>query len=96
MIYLDWQLTIASLISLPLLLVATNIFKNAIKSSFQDVRTQISNLNSFVQEHVTGMNIVQIFNREEEEAKKFKEINAQHRDANIRSIWAYSIFFPVH
>jgi len=59
------------------------------------VRTQISNLNSFVQEHVTGMNIVQIFNREEEEAKKFKEINAQHRDANIRSIWAYSIFFPV-
>ena len=95
MIYLDWQLTIASLISLPLLIVATNIFKNAIKSSFQDVRTQISNLNSFVQEHVTGMNIVQIFNREEEEAKKFKEINAQHRDANIRSIWAYSIFFPV-
>ena len=95
MIYLDWQLTIASLISLPLLIVATNIFKNAIKSSFQDVRTQISNLNSFVQEHVTGMNIVQIFNREEEEAKKFHKINALHRDANIRSIWAYSIFFPV-
>ena len=95
MVYLDWQLTIASLISLPLLLIATNIFKNAIKSSFRDVRTQISNLNSFVQEHVTGMNIVQIFNREEEEAKKFKTINAEHGDANIRSIWAYSIFFPV-
>jgi ATP-binding cassette, subfamily B, multidrug efflux pump len=95
MIYLDWQLTITSLISLPILIIATNIFKNAIKSSFQDVRTQISNLNSFVQEHVTGMNIVQIFNREEEEAAKFREINAKHRDANIRSIWAYSIFFPV-
>ncbi len=95
MLWLDWKLTLISLTSLPLLFIATNIFKNAIKSSFQDVRTQISKLNAFVQEHVTGMNIVQIFNREEEEAAKFREINKLHRDANIRSIWAYSVFFPV-
>lgn len=95
MFFLNWQLTLVSMVSLPLLFWATNIFKNSIKSSFQDVRTQVSKINAFVQEHVTGMNIVQIFNREEEEGKKFREINAEHRDAHIRSIWAYSVFFPV-
>lgn len=95
MLYTDWRLTIVSLISLPLLIVATNIFKNSIKKSFQDVRTNVSRLNAFVQEHLTGMNIVQVFGREKQEFEKFKEINKQHRDAHIRSVWAYSIFFPI-
>ncbi|HPH82943.1 MAG TPA: ABC transporter ATP-binding protein, partial [Flavobacteriales bacterium] len=63
--------------------------------SFQDVRTQVARLNTFVQEHITGMNIVQIFNREEEELKRFKEINLQHTQANIRSVWHYSVFLPI-
>jgi ATP-binding cassette subfamily B multidrug efflux pump len=89
------KLTLISLTTIPVLLVATYIFKNAIKSAFQDVRTQVARLNAFVQEHITGMNIVQIFNREETELEKFKEINAKHRDANIRSVWHYSVFYPV-
>jgi ATP-binding cassette subfamily B protein len=70
------------------------MFKNAVNRSFNEVRTQIARLNAFVQEHITGMSVVQIFNREEEEMKKFQDINAEHRDANIKSIWYYSIFFP--
>lgn len=89
------KLTLISLSTIPVLLVATYIFKNAIKAAFQDVRTQVARLNTFVQEHITGMSIVQVFNREEVEFKKFKEINAMHRDANIRSVWHYSVFFPV-
>lgn len=95
MFYTDWRLTLISLSSIPILLIATNIFKNAVRKAFQDVRTQVSRLNTFVQEHITGMAIVQIFNREEKEYKKFLEINAAHRDANIKSIWHYSVFFPV-
>lgn len=95
MLAADVKLTIISLISLPLLIVATNVFKNSIKKSFQDVRTNVSRLNAFVQEHLTGMNIVQVFNREEAELKKFKKINEDHRDAHIRSVWAYSVFFPI-
>jgi len=91
----DWRLTLISISTIPILLVATNIFKNGIKSSFQDVRTQVARLNTFVQEHITGMNIVQIFNREEEELKRFKEINLQHTQANIRSVWHYSVFLPI-
>lgn len=91
----NWKLSLLVLTPIPLLLIATNIFKNAIKKAFQQVRTQVSVLNSFVQEHITGMNIVQIFNREEEESRKFRDINARHRKAHIRSVWAYSIFFPV-
>ena len=75
MFYTDWRLTIIALSTIPVLLIATNWFKKNIKTSFQDVRTQVSNINSFVQEHLVGMNIVQIFNREEAEFKKFKEIN---------------------
>jgi len=89
------KLTLISLATIPVLLVATYIFKNAVKAAFQDVRTQVARLNAFVQEHITGMNIVQIFNREDAEYKKFEEINEKHRDANIRSIWHYSVFFPV-
>jgi ATP-binding cassette subfamily B protein len=75
--------------------VATYIFKNGIRSSFQDVRTQVSRLNAFLQEHITGMHIVQVFNREKKEMERFQEINAQHRDAHIRSIWYYAVFMPV-
>ncbi len=95
MFYVDWRLTLISLSTIPLLLVATNIFKNGIKNSFQEVRTQLAHLNTFVQEHLTGMSIVQIFNREERELENFKEINKKHADANIRSVWYYSVFFPV-
>lgn len=95
MFYVDWQLTLISLSTIPILLVATYIFKNGIRSSFQDVRTQVSKLNAFLQEHITGMHIVQVFNREEKEMARFKEINAQHRDAHVRSIWYYAVFMPV-
>lgn len=95
MFYVDWRLTLISLSTIPILLVATYIFKNGIKSSFQQVRNEVSRLNAFLQEHITGMNIVQIFNREEEEMKRFKVINAAHRQAHIRSVWYYSIFLPV-
>ncbi|MFT4545551.1 MAG: ATP-binding cassette subfamily B multidrug efflux pump [Bacteroidia bacterium] len=95
MFYVDWQLTLISLSTIPILLVATYIFKNGIRSSFQDVRTQVSRLNAFLQEHITGMHIVQVFNREKKEMERFQEINAQHRDAHIRSIWYYAVFMPV-
>ena len=91
----DWKLSLIAISTIPLLLVATNIFKNGIKSAFQDVRTQVARINTFVQEHITGMNIVQIFNREEEEMQKFREINHEHARAHIRSVWHYSIFLPI-
>lgn len=95
MLVVDWKLALIVMTTVPVLLFATYIFKNAIKSAFQDVRTQIARLNSFVQEHITGMKIIQIFNREEAELEKFKEINKLHREANVRSVWHYSVFFPV-
>ena len=95
MFYMNWKLTLIVLIPIPILLISTRIFKNAIKTSFQEVRKQISGLNSFVQEHITGMNIVQIFSREGVEARKFSKINSAHKKAHIKGIMAYSIFFPV-
>lgn len=95
MFYWNWQLALLSLIPVPLLLWATNIFKNSIRRSFQDVRTQVARLNAFVQEHIQGMTVVQFFARERQEYAKFKAINAEHRHAHIRSVLAYSIFFPV-
>lgn len=95
MLAVDWRLTLISLSTLPLLLFATWVFKNGIRSSFQDVRTAVAKLNSFLQEHITGMGVVQLFNREDEEMRRFTAINADHRDANIRSIWYFSIFLPV-
>ena len=95
MIYTDWRLTIIALLTVPILLVATAWFKKNIKRTFQDVRTQISNLNTFVQEHIVGMSIVQIFNREDAEYQKFFNINIKHRDANIQGIFYYAVFFPV-
>lgn len=95
MLYTDWELTLIVLIPMPFLMVASYVFKEAIKSAFQEVRTQISNLNTFLQEHITGIKIIQYFARENQEMRKFKRINAKHRDAHIRSNWYYSIFFPV-
>ena len=95
MFYINWKLTLIVLIPIPILIFSTNIFKKAIKNSFQEVRKQISSLNSFVQEHITGMNIVQIFSREDIESKKFSKINEAHKKAHIKGIMAYSIFFPV-
>ncbi|HEY0056475.1 MAG TPA: ABC transporter ATP-binding protein [Pedobacter sp.] len=95
MLYTDWELTLIVLAPMPLLILASYVFKEAIKSAFQDVRTQVGNLNTFLQEHITGMSIIKYFARENQEMRKFKQINGKHRDANIRSNWYYSIFFPV-
>ncbi len=95
MFYLNWVFTLVVLIPVPILLFATRLFKNAIEKAFKKVRTQVSRLNTFVQEHIQGMSIVQVFGREEEEERRFKVINAEHRKAHIDSVWAYSIFFPV-
>lgn len=91
----NWKLALLSMVPIPVLLWATNIFKNSIQKSFQDVRTQVARLNAFVQEHIQGMAIVQVFAREAQEHRKFTAINKAHRSAHIRSVLAYSIFFPV-
>jgi ATP-binding cassette subfamily B multidrug efflux pump len=91
----NWVLTLIVLTTIPLLLVATTLFKNGVKKTFNEVRNAVSSLNTFTQEHLTGMRIIQLFNREEQEYEKFTVINDKHRKANIRSIWYYSIFFPV-
>jgi len=95
MLYTDWKLTLVVLAPMPLLILASFVFKEAIKSAFQDVRAQVGHLNTFLQEHISGMSIIKYFARENQEMRKFKQINAKHRDANIRSNWYYSIFFPV-
>jgi ATP-binding cassette subfamily B protein len=91
----SWKLTLVVLLPMPLLLLATYVFKEAIKKAFQDVRRQVTQLNTFLQEHITGISVIQFFARGEQEMKKFKAINAKHRDAHIASNWSYSIFFPV-
>jgi len=95
MLWIEPFLTFVVLLPIPVLLVATRIFQKAIKKAFVSVRNEVSRINVFVQEHVTGMNIIQAFGREEAERGKFAVHNAAHRAANIRSIWAFSIFFPV-
>ena len=95
MLWIDPFLTVVVLLPIPVLLVATRIFQKAIKKAFVSVRNEVSRINVFVQEHVTGMNIIQAFGREVAEREKFAVHNAAHRAANIRSIWAFSIFFPV-
>ena len=91
----DWKLTLISLSTLPILFISTYIFKEKIKITFNRVRNAVSNLNSFVQEHITGMNVVQIFNNEEEEYRKFQEINNEHKRANIKSVLYYAVYYPV-
>ena len=95
MLYTDWRLTLVSLSVLPLLLLASYIFKEGIKKSFQAVRTYVSAQNTFLQEHITGMHIVQIFNKENTEYQKFSKINKDLKDANIKGVMYYSVFFPV-
>jgi ATP-binding cassette subfamily B protein len=95
MFYIDWKLTLVSLSTLPLLLLSTYIFKEKIKVVFNEVRVAVANLNTFVQEHITGMSVVQIFNAEASEIEKFKEINREHRRANVKSVFYYAVYFPV-
>jgi len=91
----DWKLALITLIPMPFLMLSTYVFKEAIKSSFQEVRTQVAHLNTFLAEHISGISIIQYFSREDQEMRKFKAVNMKYRDANIRSNWYYSIFFPV-
>jgi ATP-binding cassette, subfamily B, multidrug efflux pump len=95
MFWVDWRLTLMSLASFPILIVATYFFKESVNKSFIRVRNAVANLNAFVQEHITGMAIVQAFAAEDKEFNKFKTINKEHRNANINAIFAYSVFFPV-
>ncbi len=95
MFYTDWRLSIVGLCTLPFLILSTYVFKEKVKVSFNEVRTAVSNLNSFLQEHITGMNIVQIFGAEDKELKKFQTINKEHKKANIKSVFYYSVYFPV-
>jgi len=95
MFWIDWQLTLIALIPFPFLIVATYYFKESVNTSFISVRNAIANLNAFVQEHLTGITIVQAFAAEEREFKKFDTINKEHRSANIKAIFAYSVFFPI-
>jgi ATP-binding cassette subfamily B protein len=94
MFYTDWELTLVMLTVFPFLIAISYVFKEKVKVAFQDVRTQVSRLNAFLQEHITGMGVVKIFNKEDEEMEKFDQINQQHRDANIRSVFYYALFFP--
>ncbi|MEI6019485.1 MAG: ABC transporter ATP-binding protein [Bacteroidota bacterium] len=91
----NWMLALVALSTIPLLFIATSFFKKGVKKSFTQVRNAVAALNTFTQEHITGMRLVQLFNREEIELDKFKSINQQHRIANIRSIFYYSVFFPI-
>ena len=95
MLYMNWKLALIVFSVLPLLIFATKIFQKAMKGAFQEVRTEVANLNSFVQERITGMRIIQMFTREDIEYKKFSEINDKHKKAWIRTVWYNSIFFPV-
>ena len=91
----SWRMALVSLSTIPFMLLATYIFKEKIKVAFNEVRNAVSNLNSFVQEHLTGMSVVQIFGSEKREFEKFDEINKEHRDANLKSVLYYSVYFPV-
>ena len=95
MFYFNWKLALIALAVLPILIYATRVFQQAIKATFQEVRNQVANLNGFVQERVTGMKIVQLFNREKVEYKNFKDINNKHKEAYVKTIWYFSIFFPI-
>ncbi|PWL38171.1 antibiotic ABC transporter ATP-binding protein [Flagellimonas aquimarina] len=95
MIYINWKLALIVFAILPIILVATRLFQQAMKIAFIEVRAQVSNLNSFVQERIAGMKIVQLFNREEIEKEKFRKINEKHQNAWLKTVWYNSIFFPI-
>ena len=95
MLYINWKIALVCLSTFPMLIFATYIFKEKVRSAFFIVRDKVSEMNAFLQEHITGMRIVQIFNAEKREFDKFDKINAAHRNANLKSVLYYSIFFPV-
>lgn len=95
MLWMDWQLTLIALIPFPFLIVATYYFKESVNASFIRVRNAVASLNAFVQEHITGMAVVQAFAAEDREFNKFNDINKEHRKANVKAIFAYSVFFPI-
>ncbi|WP_108803969.1 ABC transporter ATP-binding protein [Aquimarina sp. Aq107] len=95
LLYYSWQLTLIVLAILPFIIFATRVFQRKMKTAFEEVRTQVSNLNSFVQERITGMKIVQLFTRENIEYDSFKEINEKHKKGWIKTVWYNSIFFPI-
>ncbi|TAD98291.1 MAG: ABC transporter ATP-binding protein [Bacteroidetes bacterium] len=95
MFYTDWKLTLVSMAAFPLLILATYVFKEKVKYAFNEVRTAVSSLNTFAQEHITGMSIVQIFGSEKAEFNKFNDINREHRRAHLKSVMYYSVYFPV-
>ena len=95
MILMNWELSIIIFLTLPLILFATKIFQRFMKVAFEEVRSEVSNLNSFVQERVTGMKILQLFTREEVEFENFKKINARHKNGWLKTVWYNSIFFPI-
>ncbi|MCR9172219.1 MAG: ABC transporter ATP-binding protein/permease [bacterium] len=95
MFYTSWSLALLTLLPIPILIIATRIFARAVRKSFEQEREQVNRLNNFVNERLTGMNIVQLFNRQKQEYNNFVEINKKHRQAHFNAIWAYSIFFPI-
>ncbi|MFT7188506.1 MAG: ATP-binding cassette subfamily B multidrug efflux pump, partial [Sediminicola sp.] len=95
MLVMNWRLSLIVFAILPLLLYATRLFQKAMKVAFIEVRAEVSNLNSFVQERLTGMKIVQLFNREKLEREKFREINEKHQNAWLKTVWYNSVFFPI-
>jgi ATP-binding cassette subfamily B multidrug efflux pump len=95
MFFINWKLTLICLVPFPIMLIATYFFKESVNKSFIQVRNAVAALNAFVQEHISGMQVVQAFAAEEREMKKFEKINQQHKVANIKAIFAYSVFFPV-
>ena len=95
MFYSSWELTIISLCVLPLLIVASNFFRKGVRKSFHTVREKVSQMNSFVQEQIVGMEVVQVFGKQNQEYKKFEKINFEHKEANKKSIFYYAIYFPI-
>jgi ATP-binding cassette subfamily B multidrug efflux pump len=95
MFYTSWRLTLICLVTMPFLIVASYLFKEKVKRSFQRVRTQVQRMNAFLQERISGMRIVQIFNAEADEMERFKTINREYTQANLDSIFYYAVFFPV-
>ena len=95
MFWTDWRLALVSLSTVPFMLLATYIFKERIKVAFNDVRNAVANLNTFVQEHITGMTIVQLFASEKREYEKFKQLNKEHLHSNLKSVLYYSVYYPV-
>jgi len=94
MFFIDWQLSLITLSVLPFLIYGTFLFRKKVRESYRDIRMYLARLNSYMQEHITGMSVTRLFNKEKDEAKTFAKINGDHRDENIRSVFYYAIFFP--